>query len=800
MHARSSPLRALLALLALVALLPPRFALAQKAPEVGYVDPPGAAAGTTVDVRLGGYDWTPDVQVFVADPRVTLELVGLPGDALIPPPPYWFGPKSTTPAWPIPRETSARLTVPADMPPGAVRWTVANANGGSTHGIFYVSDTAEALEDERAKTSQELPALPVTVNGRIVKLEDVDRYRFRAPRTGPVTCELFARRLGANFNGMLEVRDESGRLLADAADTTGRDLALTFAAVEGHEYTLSLFDLDFRGDWSFVYRLRVAAEPRIVTALPAAGRRGETRDVRFVGYGIATGGAALESVTAAVSFPADPAASFTHRLETPFGTARYEFLLSDTFEEVEPAEAAASSRPLAAPTAVSGLLSAAGEEDVYALAGKQGDAWNLSLRGREIGSPLDVVLRVLGPDGMELARNDDLSGTTDAGLAFTVPADGEYRLVVADAAGRAGTPDAVYRLAVERPAADFSLRTTELLSVPLGGIAELTVTASRQGGFVGPIALAVAGLPEGVTAPAELVIPAEALELKIPLTSAADGPSWAAPIVVTGTAAIGDATVTRTALAPAGGNLVPQRPQADLLGRTIVSVAMKPRCRVAPVDRDGGRTVHRGATYPAEVIVERLEAFDGEILLRMAGRQSYHQQGIRGDDLRVPPGVGRIAYPVFMPEWLETSRTSRMILIGVAQIPDPRGNLRSLVSNMEGRITMSVEGALMKVSHAAGELRVPPGGSFDVPVAVSRSPKLPEAAQVELIVPEELAGLLSAEPVVLSGDASEAVIRVTTVADPQLAGEHVLTLRATALQHGYLPAVSECQVTVEFGP
>ena len=45
----------------------------QKAPEVGYVWPPGGKAGTTVNVQLGGYDWTPDVQYFVLDPRVKLE-------------------------------------------------------------------------------------------------------------------------------------------------------------------------------------------------------------------------------------------------------------------------------------------------------------------------------------------------------------------------------------------------------------------------------------------------------------------------------------------------------------------------------------------------------------------------------------------------------------------------------------------------------------------------------------------------------------------------------------------------------
>ena len=43
------------------------------------------AAGATTDVVLGGYDWTPDVQLFTSDPRVQLTLLGPPGDALVPP-------------------------------------------------------------------------------------------------------------------------------------------------------------------------------------------------------------------------------------------------------------------------------------------------------------------------------------------------------------------------------------------------------------------------------------------------------------------------------------------------------------------------------------------------------------------------------------------------------------------------------------------------------------------------------------------------------------------------------------------
>lgn len=40
----------------------------QHPPGIGYMFPPGGQAGQTVEVVLGGYDWTPDMQLFAHDP------------------------------------------------------------------------------------------------------------------------------------------------------------------------------------------------------------------------------------------------------------------------------------------------------------------------------------------------------------------------------------------------------------------------------------------------------------------------------------------------------------------------------------------------------------------------------------------------------------------------------------------------------------------------------------------------------------------------------------------------------------
>ncbi|HUY34080.1 MAG TPA: hypothetical protein VMV69_15130 [Pirellulales bacterium] len=777
-------------------------AFAQRIPELGYVFPPGGQAGTTVEVKLGGYDWTPDMEFFVLDRRAQLLADGPPGEILIPPPPYWFGSKGRLGAMPLPRELPARFLVPADCPPGPVYWQAANANGGTATGVFIVSSGPEIVEDERRKAPRVLAPLPVTVSGRVSKMEEVDRYRFIAPRAGPVTCELTARRLGANWHGCIEVRDAAGKLVADVVDAEGLDVALTFAAAAGAVYEVAVRDIDHAGDRSYVYRLSIVAAPRVLAALPAAGRRGETREVEFVGIGVATGAAQLESVARQVTFPTDPTrSSFAYSLETPHGTAApFELCTSDLTELVEPATTAAAVVSLPAPAAVTGALDQPPAVDRYLLSAKQGERFTIALEARRLGSPLDVSLAVLGPDGKELANNDDLPGTTDAGLEFAAPADGSYQLLVSDMAARGGTRAAVYRLSVVRPPADFRLEAPQRVNVFLGGTAGVLVKATRLGGFNGPIKLAFAGLPAGVSVPAEVTIPADKSELAVVLQAAADATAAAALVKVTGEAQVGGVAVIRPAPAAAAGNLPPRGPEGNLVSELLVTSMMKPRVKGRPVDQDTVRKVHRGTTFPADVIVERLEGYQGEIVLKMAAKQSYQVQGIRGDDIVVPPGVTSAIYPCHMPEWLETTRTSRMGMIAVVQVPDPQGRVRHLVAEMTGFITMTLEGPILKLAHVPLETPVEPGRPFDVRLKISRAAKLAQQpVQIELRLPDELTGLLSAGPLDGPLDGEEAELRIVTTADPRLAGVREFTIRATALEGGKWPAISETKVEVDFG-
>ncbi|HUR53004.1 MAG TPA: hypothetical protein VMZ71_02655, partial [Gemmataceae bacterium] len=159
----------------------------------------------------------------------------------------------------------------------------------------------------------------------------------------------------------------------------------------------------------------------------------------------------------------------------------------------------------------------------------------------------------------------------------------------------------------------------------------------------------------------------------------------------------------------------------------------------------------------------------------------------------------RAFYPCFMPEWLETTRTSRMELIGVVKVPDAKGRMRYLATPMSGRITMSIEGALLKVAAADRELSIKPGETAAVAVTVLRSPKLAVPVRLELKLPDELAGVFKADAVTVAPGQTTAVFKITCAKDSKLEGG-VVTIRGTALQSGGYAVVSEAEVTVQRPP
>ena len=776
--------------------------VAQKPPSLGYVYPPVVRAGETATVDLGGYDFTIDMQWFVHDERVQLRHEGPPGDYLIPPPPFWFGPRTSLPAMPIPREVAGTITVPADMPEGLVRWQVANANGASETALFYVSRGHEITEHRSRDLPQRLDTLPVAVSGRLSRLTEVDRYELQTEKDQLITVDLMARRLGSDINGVLQVKDASGTLIADFVDTAGLDGRLTFFANAGTLYTISVNDLDFRGDRAYTYRLAFTTGPRVLGMLPAITQRGTSTTLEFFGPGLNSGTNIIESVRAEVAISSDiNQSSQNYLLKTPAGEMPVQIPLSNLPEAVQAVHDTGNvveSQTVSAPAAVTGRFVGPAKTHRYSWPVAMGERWSLDVQARALLSDLDVALEVLDGEGKPVAENDDGSVNSDAALQFQAATSGTFTAIVRAISVSAEAGNTTYRLQLARESADFSLATSQMVSLPLGGKSEITIKANRTGGFDGEILLKSESLPEGVTAIGDWIIPAGKADAKVSLESAKDAAVVAAMIRISGTTTIDGVPISRTATAPASGVLNPLRAADRDITQILLAMTMPAPIEVLVVDKERQRDVHRGTTYLAELDMERKDGFTGEIKIEMTAKQDRQRMGTRGPILTVPPGETKAWYPVFLPEWLPMDLTRRIIVHGVVAVPDPKGTIRYLTKPGNARITMIMEGSLLKLTAANNDSVNPIGSVVEIPVTISRSPKMSLPVTVTLNVPDEAQGFLKAEPVTLAADQSTAMLRIETQADNKLAGEWTLTLTATAMQDAQWPMVSQTDIRVEF--
>lgn len=783
----------------IVILITPVIARAQLAPGGdGYVFPPGGKAGTTIKVQMGGGDWTPDTQFFVHDAGIKLDILTKPGPVLMPLPPYFFGIKSFLNDPRLPREVSAQFTIPENHPPGPIYWSVANANGAGTGGVFIVGTGNEILEEEDSKVPQLLPSLPVTVNGRLGKIEEMDRYQFRATQSSLVTCELFARRLGSDFLGVLEARDLQGQLIADVISTAGKDPVLTFAVEKGKDYVVAVRDIDHAGYRCYSYRLEFRIGSRILATIPAVGVRGKQQAFDLVGIGLKSGKPQLEQLTKIVSIPADSSRkTFDLQVDSLLGQDKpYSLELADSEDQIRLAKSKQDLKFMI-PTAVTGRFEI-GEPKVHSFRfeSKKGKLINLRIH-QPLLQIIEVEVKLAGPDGKVILPQMGVGSSNELNMEYTLPLDGEYRIDVNHISDKKATHLAVYRLVLRESISDFELKAIGPVNIPIGGKGTIPIQVVRKGGFQEPITLTAEGLPDGLTLPKDAIIPAKVNTYNLNLECKSNAAAVAALVEFVGTAKEGDKKYRRLLHFRLRGDLVEPDSRANYSSKAMVATTMKVPFKVKAAEADGGRRIPRGSTHLAPILIDRTNGFQGEIVLDMAANQQRHRQGIRGPALVVPPGMKTIDYPVFLPECLETSKTSRIGLVAMGKVADPTGKPHDLLTPVEGQITLSIEGALMKLSHSDEEIVVKPGNSFQVPLKLYRVSHLVEPVTIELILPSNLKDQIKSKPMIWPGTADQAFFQIQSLENSRMKGFYPITIQAKTLRNGY-PVVSETIVEIEF--
>lgn len=444
------------------------------------------------------------------------------------------------------------IQVPADARVGIYGVRLGTKAGCSDFCPLMIDDLPAIKEDSKnkaAETAQPI-SFPTAVDG-VYEAESYDFYQFTAKAGQKITFEVVAQRMGSPFDSMLRVLDASGQrelAFSDDAPGIGTDSRLQFEPTSDGTYLLEVRDVRFQGGGNHRYRLRAGDFPPASICLPMAVQRGVETKVQLWGT------QADQQTTTTVRLDANTAAGQVWLNATGpsgKGSAFLPLLVSDMPEvlEQEPNNHRDQATPISLPAGLNGRLHEPGETDYFRFEAKKGQRIRFDGMGRSLGSPVDLILRVLDANGRQLAQVDD-SGTEEGNLNFNPPADGTYFLAVEDLTENGG-PEYGYRVAAHFTQPSFSLSLQdpanknaplEKLTVPQGGVAQITVNAARRG-YNEEIELSLEGLPNTVRVSKNTIAagkPNTSLQLEFPKDLPA-GSLFAVQVI--GTAKIGKQTV-----------------------------------------------------------------------------------------------------------------------------------------------------------------------------------------------------------------------------------------------------------------
>jgi hypothetical protein len=754
-------------------------------PVASYLFPAGGRRGTTVQFHLGGLN---------LHQHCSFEMLG-PGVQATPQLRHtqtlWFEgpviplPDSQQPE-DYPKDMAGTVRIAADAPLG-IRHARAWTSQGATPALkFMVGDLPEIVEQEIDGNPVPVQVkLPVTINGRIFPRENVDVWTFEARKGQTISGEVYAARLGSPLDSRLEVRDPQGRVIAENDDTFGADSFVRFTAPADGTYQVRIHDIDFRGGQAFVYRLTLTADPWVDRVFPLGGRRGSTLRVQASGQALAAG-------RVQIALPAS-GTTFTHRL-TVAGKQTNAFLLEldDLPEYVTTAPRSRLDRaqPVALPSVLNGRIDRPGEVDSWSFQAARGAVYDFDLLAGRLGSPLDPVLVLLDAAGKELARSDAPSvPQADRHFQWSAPAAGSYVVRVADRFHSRGGPSHAYRLRIAPPPPpDFRLSVAaDAVTVYRKGEAKLRITAERQGGFTQPIHLDVAGLAKGLSV-TDTTIPANQSAAEITIKADATAPIQAHHLTLRGRAQVLGRTVTHAATLPEARGT----PELDSV---LVAVALP-----TPFQIKGPPSFSlaaRGTVYHRHYHLER-RGFTGPIRVSVADRQSRHLQGATGPTITVPPGASEFNYPISLPPWMETGRTCRVVVMGVAELKDADGSTHTVSfssAQPDEQVIVVVDPGRLALEVDRHSLAAAPDTTAALAVKVSRGKGLHGDVLLELVAPRHMAGL-HADAIKIPASRDDGVLRLRFGPGPLGPLNMPVVIRATLRDRGG-PVVAEAKVGLE---
>lgn len=656
------------------------------------------------------------------------------------------------------------VTLPPAVQPGLYSLRLASDAGVSNLVVVGVD------QFEQKPWSPEAGPLPTALHGALAGEQRL-RTTFAGRKGQAIAVDVECQRLGSAPRPVVRLIDARGVQLAWSPPRAevGGDARLDAVLPQDGVYTVEVHDLVYRAAAPGFVRVKIGELSWANQVFSTGVTRNSASKVEWRGSRLTPAGAAtlqiVDPLTRDAVVPFAAAHLFTGHLPS--------VAVSDSAEVTESATSASPGPAGRVPLAISGRLSAKGEEDRFLVEVTPGRRLQFEVYARRIGSPVDAVLSLVGPQGNGLASADDRPGTPDPLLDFAVPANMDrLQISVRDLSGRGGD-DFVYRVV----ARDLSQPEVEVvlpfdrLNVAAGSTQLIPVQVLRRS-YDGPVQLEFrdASIP-GLVWQGLTIAPGAAQGL-VSLTV----PAGAAPTTVVGRFAVqgGDgATPLVRAAQAADGPAFRLRPWAR--SEFAIGTAVASPLSIDWVADGGDETLPLGWKLVRKVAVQRSPAATGAVRLRLVTTQptpkktvKQNNQDVQVDDVertlrlegtpQIAAGQSETQVAFLAPAELGVGPWSLAIVAEllaadgktvVAAVATPvktmavRAQLTLQVANpgaLEGRAGMGEAGKLTgQVMRATG---------WDAPVTVSlaglpEGVKSPEvvvpAGQVDFVLPLQFA-------------------------------------------------------------
>jgi hypothetical protein len=185
---------------------------------------------------------------------------------------------------------------------------------------------------------------------------------------------------------------------------------------------------------------------------------------------------------------------------------------------------------------------------------------------------------------------------------------------------------------------------------------------------------------------------------------------------------------------------------------------------------------------------------DGPLEVRLADKQARHLQGVSGPVLAVAANAKEFEYPLTLPPWMETGRTSRACVMALGKVKvDGTEHVVSFTSQAQNEQMIAVvETGQLGLELGRASLAIRPGGSAELPLSVRRGKGLNGAVRIELV-----ATGASAEPVTIAAGKGQASLTVKLGAKPAFTTRAVLIRATIESKDGPVVAEASAELVVE---